>query len=98
MPFHASIAMCKAIVSSLCRTLAAEWSPNIRVNCISPSLVDTKMGSKFFRNEKQINKFNFHSDTLNLNDKKTIFLTIGKNVLSFGQFDGDLFVPKKVLV
>ena len=36
MPFHASIAMCKASVSSLCRTLAAEWSPNIRVNCISP--------------------------------------------------------------
>ena len=46
----------------------------------------------------EINKFNFHSDTLNLNDKKTIFLTIGKNVLSFGKFDGDLFVPKKVLI
>ena len=46
----------------------------------------------------EINKFNFHSDTLNLNDKKTIFLTIGKNVLSFGQFDGDLFVPQKVLI
>ena len=58
MPFHASIAMCKASVSSLCRTLAAEWSPNIRVNCISPSLVDTKMGSKFFRNEKQIELMN----------------------------------------
>ena len=58
MPFHASIAMCKARVSSLCRTLAAEWSPNIRVNCISPSLVDTKMGSKFFRNEKQIELMN----------------------------------------
>ena len=40
------------------RTLAAEWSPNIRVNCISPSLVDTKMGSKFFRNEKQIELMN----------------------------------------
>ncbi|MBH07883.1 MAG: oxidoreductase [Flavobacteriales bacterium] len=58
MPFHASIAMCKASVSSLCRTLAAEWSPNIRVNCISPSLVDTKMGSKFFRNEQQIELMN----------------------------------------
>lgn len=58
MPFHASIAMCKASVSSLCRTLAAEWSPNTRVNCISPSLVDTKMGSKFFRNEKQIELMN----------------------------------------
>ena len=46
----------------------------------------------------EINKFNFYSDTLNLNDKKTIFLTIGKNVLSFGEFDGDLFVPKKVLI
>lgn len=58
MPFHASIAMCKASVASLCRTLAAEWSPDIRVNCISPSLVDTKMGSKFFRNEKQIELMN----------------------------------------
>ena len=58
MPFHASIAMCKASVSSLCRTLAAEWSPTIRINCISPSLVNTKMGSKFFRNEKQIELMN----------------------------------------
>ena len=72
MPFHASIAMCKASVSSLCRTLAAEWSPNIRVNCISPSLVDTKMGSKFFRNEKQIELMNSRHPLKRTGRKKDI--------------------------
>ena len=46
----------------------------------------------------EINKFNFNKDSLNLDDKKTIFLTIGKNVLSFGKFDGNFFIPKKVLI
>jgi NAD(P)-dependent dehydrogenase (short-subunit alcohol dehydrogenase family) len=45
MPFHASIAMAKGAVEGLTRSLAAEWSPNIRVNAIAPSLTDTPLAS-----------------------------------------------------
>ena len=37
MPFHSSVAMCKAAILSLSRTLAAEWSPKIRLNTITVS-------------------------------------------------------------
>ena len=45
MPFHASIAMAKGAVEGLTRSLAAEWSPKIRVNAIAPSLTDTPLAS-----------------------------------------------------
>ena len=35
---------------------------------------------------------------LNLTDEKIIFLTVRKNVLSFGKLSGDLFKPNKVLL
>ena len=54
MPFHSSIAMSKSSLEALSRTLAAEWSPEIRVNCVAPSLVNTKLAKRFFRNDKQI--------------------------------------------
>lgn len=41
MPFHASIAAAKGAVEALTRSLAAEWAPKIRVNCIAPSLTQT---------------------------------------------------------
>lgn len=47
LPFHASVAMAKGAVEGLTRALAAELSPSVRVNCISPSLVDTPMALKF---------------------------------------------------
>ena len=40
----------------------------------------------------------FSQNSLNLRDKKTIFLTYKKNVLSFGKFDGYLFKPQKILM
>jgi len=46
MPFHASIAASKGAVEGLTRSLAAELSPTIRVNCIAPSLTDTELASK----------------------------------------------------
>ena len=45
MPYHTSIAMAKGAVEGLTRTLAAEWSPAIRVNCIAPSLTDTPLAA-----------------------------------------------------
>ena len=46
MPFHASIAMAKAAVEGLTRSLAAELAPKIRVNCVAPSLTDTPLAER----------------------------------------------------
>ncbi len=53
MPFHASISMCKASVEALTRSLAAEWAPKIRLNCIAPSLVETKMTERLTNTESK---------------------------------------------
>ena len=60
MPFHSSISMCKASVEALIRSLAAEWAPKIRLNCIAPSLVETKMTERLtnsdMKKESIVNK------------------------------------------
>lgn len=48
LPLHASIAAAKAGVEGLTRTLAAEMSPKVRVNCIAPALVNTPLAGQFF--------------------------------------------------
>ena len=40
----------------------------------------------------------FFKDSLNLGGGSIIFLTNKKNVLSFGELDGSLFKPQKVLI
>ena len=46
LPMHASVAAAKGAVEGLTRSLAAELAPNIRVNCIAPSLTDTPLAEK----------------------------------------------------
>lgn len=46
MPYHASIAASKAAIEGLTKSLAAEWAPAIRVNCIAPSLTQTSLAEK----------------------------------------------------
>ena len=58
MPYHSSISLCKSALEGLCRSLAAEWSPKVRVNCIAPSVVQTKLSSRLFRTENQIEQMN----------------------------------------
>jgi NAD(P)-dependent dehydrogenase (short-subunit alcohol dehydrogenase family) len=48
LPLHASVAASKAGVEALARTLAAELSPKVRVNCIAPALVNTPLAEQFF--------------------------------------------------
>lgn len=48
MPMHASIAVSKGAIEGLMRTLAAELSPEVRVNCIAPALTDTPLTERFF--------------------------------------------------
>ncbi len=51
MPFHSSISSAKAALEGLTRSLAAEFAPKIRVNCIAPSLVDTPLASSILNSD-----------------------------------------------
>ncbi len=46
MGFHASVSAAKGAVEGLTRSLAAEFAPKIRVNCIAPSLTDTPLAER----------------------------------------------------
>jgi NAD(P)-dependent dehydrogenase (short-subunit alcohol dehydrogenase family) len=48
---HASISMAKGAVEGLTRALAAELAPKIRVNCIAPSLVRSRLSAGLVDNE-----------------------------------------------
>lgn len=43
---HASVSMAKGAVEGLVKALGAELAPNVRVNAIAPSLIDTPLASK----------------------------------------------------
>lgn len=51
MPFHASIAVSKAGVEALVRSLGAELAPTIRFNAIAPTITDTGLADKLLRND-----------------------------------------------
>jgi NAD(P)-dependent dehydrogenase (short-subunit alcohol dehydrogenase family) len=53
MPYHASIAAAKGAVEGLTRSLAAEWAPTVRVNCIAPSLTGTHLAARLLDNEQK---------------------------------------------
>ena len=48
---HTIIASAKAAVEGLTVTLAAEFAPSIRVNCIAPSLTDSKISQSMLKSE-----------------------------------------------
>lgn len=54
MQYHASISSAKGAVEGLTRSLAAEFAPNIRVNCIAPSITNTPLAEKLLNNETKI--------------------------------------------
>ena len=47
---HSIISSAKAAIEGLTVALAAELAPNIRINCIAPSLTKSKMSSSVIRN------------------------------------------------
>jgi NAD(P)-dependent dehydrogenase (short-subunit alcohol dehydrogenase family) len=49
-PSHSVIASAKAGVEGLTRALSAEWAPKARVNCIAPSITQTKMAEPLTQN------------------------------------------------
>lgn len=56
MPFHTSVASAKGAIEGLTRSLAAEYAPKFRVNCIAPSLTQTPLADKFLNNEAKLEK------------------------------------------
>ena len=54
MPYHASVAVAKAGVEGLVKSLGAELAPTIRINAIAPTVTKTDLASKLLRNEKMV--------------------------------------------
>ena len=50
-PMHSVIGTAKAGVEGLTYSLAAEFSPTVRVNCIAPSLVETTLAAPLIKND-----------------------------------------------
>jgi len=48
---HAIISSAKGAIEGLTVSLAAEFAPNIRVNCIAPSLTNSKMSQSILKNK-----------------------------------------------
>lgn len=51
--FHSQVATSKGAIEGLMRSLAAEFAPTIRVNCIAPSLTDTPLASKLLSSDQK---------------------------------------------
>lgn len=49
--FHSLISSAKGAVEGLTRSLAAEFAPSIRVNCLAPSLTDTPLAAPLLNSE-----------------------------------------------
>lgn len=52
--FHASVAMSKGAIEGLTRSLAAEFAPKIRFNCIAPSLTDTPLSENLLNTDVKL--------------------------------------------
>lgn len=53
MPFHSSIASAKGALEGLTRSLAAEFAPKIRVNCIAPSLINSPLADRLLSSDEK---------------------------------------------
>lgn len=72
MQYHASIASAKGAVEGLTRSLAAEFAPNIRVNCIAPSITDTPLAEKLLNNEAKLKASEDRHPLKQIGDSKAI--------------------------
>lgn len=53
LPFHTQVAASKGAIEGLTKSLAAEFAPKIRVNCIAPSLTDTPLAAMLLNNDQK---------------------------------------------
>ena len=52
-PYHSQVSASKGAIEGLTKALAAEFSPNIRVNCIAPSLTDTPLAINLLNTDEK---------------------------------------------
>ncbi len=52
-PYHASIAAAKGALEGLMRSLAAEYAPTVRCNCVAPSLTETPLSESLLGSEEK---------------------------------------------
>ena len=52
--FHTQVAASKGAIEGLTRALSAELAPNIRVNCIAPSLTNTPLAASLLNSEQKM--------------------------------------------
>jgi NAD(P)-dependent dehydrogenase (short-subunit alcohol dehydrogenase family) len=53
MNFHSVVASSKGALEALTRSLAAEFAPKIRFNCIAPSLTDTPLAERLLNTDQK---------------------------------------------
>ena len=53
MPMHSSIAAAKGALEGLAKSLAAELAPRVAINCIAPSIVDTKLAANILSTDER---------------------------------------------
>lgn len=53
LPYHAGIASAKGALEGIARTLAAEFAPKVRVNCLALSLTDTPLAGTLLSTEEK---------------------------------------------
>lgn len=53
LPFHTQVSASKGAIEGLTKSLAAEYAPAIRVNCIAPSLTDTPLAASLLNTEQK---------------------------------------------
>ena len=53
-PNHTIVSSAKGAIEGFTLALAAEFAPNIRVNCIAPSLTNSKISNFLLKNEKMV--------------------------------------------
>lgn len=52
--FHSLVASSKGAIEGLTKALSAELAPNIRINCIAPSLTDTPLAASLLNSEQKL--------------------------------------------
>lgn len=58
MPFHSSVALSKAALEGLSKSIAAEYAPKIRANVIAPSLTQTPLAERLLSTPEKIEASN----------------------------------------
>lgn len=92
MQYHASIASAKGAIEGLTRSLAAEFAPSTRVNCIAPSITATPLAEKLLNNETKLKTSEERHPLKRIGDAKEI-----ANLVEFLLSDSASFITGQII-